>query len=300
MLMTKSVIFFTAHRNVHLHVHHPLKTHIHRRYSSPSIEDTDVSKPRKGSKRHRKDKSKDAKKPRDVEMVTIDVEDRSEDDKEEKEEKAETSDSTKALLVRTDSYEAAVRGFTDLGATDASDESLTSKLCKEPSNASIKALSKTSSKESIQDTASSEVSGSDALQEKTPGESVEEPETVTSAITEARASPEPSSSKESATSLGSAKAALAKVLARKDSGKESNSDADPNVRPSPSQVALLRGDISRENSSKELKSILKNSSSFKTREDSQKSLVDGADAVAAGDTGDVDVTASQKKATVRT
>ncbi|XP_035660515.1 anion exchange protein 2-like isoform X3 [Branchiostoma floridae] len=289
---------YQAHRNVHLHVHHPLKTHIHRRYSSPSIEDTDVSKPRKGSKRHRKEKPKDAKKPCDVEMVMIDVDNGSEDVKEKEEEKAETSDSTKASIVRTDSYEAAVRGFPDLGATAESEESLTSKLCKEPSNASIKAPSKTSSKESIQDTASSEVSGSDALQEKTPGESVEEPETVTSAITEARASPEPSSSKESATSLGSAKAALAKVLARKDSGRESNSDADPNVRPSPSQVALLRGDISRENSSKELKSILKNSSSFKTREDSQKSLVDGADAVAAGDnTGDVDVTASQKKAT---
>ncbi|XP_078620588.1 band 3 anion transport protein-like [Branchiostoma floridae x Branchiostoma japonicum] len=300
---------YQAHRNVHLHVHHPLKTHIHRRYSSPSIskdlsqkrlslpEDTDVPKPRKGSKRHRKDKPKDAKKPRDVEKVAIDVEDRSEDDKVEKEEKAETSDSTKASLVRKDSYEAAVRGFTDLGATDASDESLTSKLCKEPSNASIKALSKTSSKESTQDTASAEVLGSDALQEKTNGESVEEPETVTSATTEARASPEPSSSKGSETSLESAKAALAKVLARKDSAKESKSDADETVRPSPSQVALLRGDISRENSSKELKSILKNSSSFKTREDSQKSLVDGADAVAAGDTGDVDVTASQKKAT---
>ncbi|XP_066263359.1 band 3 anion transport protein-like isoform X2 [Branchiostoma lanceolatum] len=314
---------YQAHRNVHLHVHHPLKTHIHRRYSSPNINnkglpiEKDAPKHKKHAKRPRVERPQEVETPHDVDTITIEVEEQSEDIEEKTEEKTEPPDVKKAL-VRTDSYEAAVRGFPGLEA--ASDESLTSMLCKEPRSVSeptsrresIKAPSKVSSKESVQETVSSEGPRSDdVLEEKAPQESpkvlikptsaeepVEEPETLISVTSEAKASPEvePKSSKESAKNSGTAKAALAKVLARKDSLRDSDSEADPSVRPSPSQVALLRGDISRDSSSKELKSILKNSSSFKTRKDSQKSLDEG-DSVAAGDAGDTDVTGPQKKAT---
>ncbi|KAI8496604.1 Anion exchange protein 3 [Branchiostoma belcheri] len=291
-----------THRNVHLHVHHPLKTHIHRRYSSPSFgkdfppkgisipEEKDSPKPTKEPKRPRVEPPQEEETPRDVTTVMVEVE--SEDAEEDTEEKVVPPEDRKASIVRTDSYEAAVRGFPDVVVEAASVESLTTKLCKEqsvePASPAQSHEAPPSYHECVQEIP--EGSRSADLEERPPkaSTSAEEPET--------KAPPKASSSKESLKSSGSAKAALAKVLARKDSGRESDSDADSKVRPSPSQVALLRGDISRENSSKELKSILKNSSALKNREGSQKSL-DGADSVAAGDTGDTDATGPQKKAT---
>ncbi|KAI8483783.1 Anion exchange protein 3 [Branchiostoma belcheri] len=257
-------------------------------------EEKDIPKPTKEPKRPRVEPPREEETPRDVTTVTVEVE--SEDVGVETEEKAEPPKDRKASLVRTDSYETAVRSLPDLVVEAASVESLTTKLCKEPSVAPPSPAQSHEAPPSYHECVQEIPTGSKSadLEERPPKEpsrvstSAEEPET--------KAPPKASSSKESLKSSGSAKAALAKVLARKDSGRESDSDADSKVRPSPSQVALLRGDISRENSNKELKSILKNSSVLKNREGSQKSL-DGADSVAAGDTGDTDATGPQKKAT---